>query len=73
MIEQAAAIEFARTRATENGWAFEEPLHVVCRRGWLGKVKYFEIETNAGKLGTKANFTIDAVTGEVLSEGYISR
>lgn len=73
MIEREAAIEIARARATENGWAFAGPVQVVHRRSWFGQSVRFEIETNAGMLGTKARFTIDAQTGEVLDEGYLSR
>lgn len=73
MIDQAAAIEIARQRAALNGWGFGEPLLVVHRRGWFGQHDRFEIETNAGKLGTKARFTVDAETSEILSEGYIPR
>jgi hypothetical protein len=73
MIEQSNAIEIARTRAMERGWAFAEPVDVVHRRGWFGQPDRFEIETNAGKRGTKARFVIDAATGEILSEGYIPR
>jgi hypothetical protein len=73
MIEQNQAIEIARDRASEKGWAFAEPLAVVIRRGWLGGVSRFEIETNADKRGTKARFVIDANTGEIVSEGYLSR
>jgi hypothetical protein len=73
MIEQSDAIEIARARALERGWAFAEPVDVVHRRGWLGQSDRFEIETNAGKRGTKARFVIDAATGTVVSEGYIPR
>jgi hypothetical protein len=74
MIDQNAAIDIARQRATKNGWAFAEPLEIVARRRWLsGTIFRFEIRTNAGKRGTKARFTIDATTGEILHEGYISR
>jgi uncharacterized membrane protein YkoI len=73
MIERDQAIEIARKRASEKGWAFAEPLEVVIRRGWLGGVVRFEIETNAGKRGTKARFVLDAKTGEIISEGYLSR
>jgi hypothetical protein len=73
MIDQAAAVEIARARATENGWAFGSRLQVLHRRGWFGQHDRFEIETNAGMLGTKARFVIDAETGEVLDEGYIPR
>lgn len=52
---------------------FFEPLNVVICRGWLGAVSRFEIETNAGNRGTKAHFVIDAKTGEIVSEGYVSR
>ena len=73
MIDRSAAIEIARARAAQNGWAFGEPLAVVHRRGWFGQHDRFEIETNAGMLGTKAHFTVDAETGDVLSEGYVPR
>ena len=73
MIDRAAAIEIARKRAAEKGWAFAEPVAVVARRGWRGGPTRFEIETNAGHLGTKARFVIDATTGAILSEGFLPR
>ena len=73
MIEEDHAIQIARDRASAKGWAFAEPLSVVMRWGWLGGVSRFEIETNAGKRGTKARFVIDAKTGAIVSEGYLSR
>ena len=73
MIDQTSAIEIARARAAQNGWAFGGQLEVLHRRGWFGRHDRFEIETNAGVLGTKARFVVDAETGAVLSEGYIPR
>lgn len=73
MIGQQQAIEIARKRAEEKGWGFATPLDIIVGRGWRGDITVFEIETNAGKRGTKARFTIDAKTGEILSEGYIPR
>ena len=73
MIGQEAAVQIARERARQHGWAFAEPVEVVHRRGWFGRSDRFVIETNAGKLGTKARFVIDAVTGAIVSEGYILR
>jgi uncharacterized membrane protein YkoI len=74
MIDRATAIEIARKRAAENGWGFGEPLEVLERKSWFSRaVVRFEIETNAGKRGTKAHFVIDAKTGAILSEGYIPR
>jgi uncharacterized membrane protein YkoI len=73
MIEQNQAIEIARKRAAEKGWAFAEPLQVTTRRRWFGGTSRYEIETTAGKRGTKARFSIDANTGEIISEGYVSR
>jgi len=73
MTEEDNAIQVARNRASAMGWAFAEPLSVIIRRGWLGGVTRFEIETNAGKLGTKARFVIDAKTGAIISEGYLPR
>lgn len=73
MIERDQAIEIARRRAEDKGWAFVEPLDVIIRRGWSGTVNRIEIETNAGNLGTKARFVIDAKTGAIVSEGYVPR
>jgi hypothetical protein len=73
MIPKEAAVAIARKRAAENGWAFGEPVGIVHRRAWMGGNDRYEIETNAGKLGTKARFVIDGETGTVLSEGYIPR
>ena len=73
MISKDDAIEIARQRAKDNGWAFAEPLGVVERRGWRGNLLRFEIETNAGVRGTKARFTVDAKSGDIASEGYIPR
>ena len=73
MITGPEAVEIARARALENGWGFAEPFQVIERRAWSGAVTRFEIETNAGRLGTKARFVIDAKTGAVISAGYIPR
>ena len=73
MIKRDEAIEIARKRAEHNGWAFVEPLGVLHRRGWTGGAGRFEIETNAGKLGSKARFVIDAANGDVIEEGYVPR
>jgi hypothetical protein len=73
MITGSEAVQIARARAIENGWGFTEPIQTVERRAWSGAINRYEIETNAGRLGTKARFVIDANTGTILSEGYISR
>jgi hypothetical protein len=73
MIDHDAAVEIARARAREKGWAFGEPVGVQVRRGWFGQSDRIEIETNAGKRGTKARFVIDAKSGAILEEGYIPR
>ena len=73
MIDHVAAIEIARKRAFDKGWAFSEPVEVVERSGWFGGIDRFEIETNLGKRGTKTHFVIDAKTGKIISEGYIPR
>lgn len=73
MIDETAAVEIARARARENGWAFSDPVQIWLRRGWFGQHDRFEVETNAGHRGTKARFTIDAQTGEIMSQGYIPR
>jgi hypothetical protein len=73
MIEPVIAIDIARQRAKENGWGFAEPLEMTDRRDRFGGVARFEIMTNAGNLGTKARFSIDATNGGIISEGYISR
>lgn len=74
MITESQAIEIARARAERNGWGFAEPIAVVAREAWFSKrILRYEIETNAGMLGTKARFVIDGETGAILSEGYIPR
>jgi hypothetical protein len=73
MLDADAAIEIARARAAQNGWAFGKPVRAMLRRGWFGQRDRFDIETNAGMLGTKAHFVVCAVTGEILSEGYVPR
>jgi len=74
MIDRETAIEIARARAEENGWAFAEPLDILERRPWFGRRGgRFEIMTNAGKRGTKARFIIAAESGKILHEGYIPR
>jgi uncharacterized membrane protein YkoI len=73
MITKEEAIEIASKRAEEKGWAFSDSLGVTVRHGWRGEILRFEIETDPGMRGTKTRFTIDAKTGEILSEGYIPR
>jgi uncharacterized membrane protein YkoI len=73
MITGSEAVEIARARALEKGWGFAEPIQTLERRAWSGAINRYEIETNAGGLGTKARFVIDAKTGAILSEGYVPR
>ena len=73
MIDQEQAIEIARKIAQAEDWAFAEPIYVVVRKKWTGAIDRYEIETAHGLKGSKANFTIDAKTGEIQSKGYISR
>lgn len=73
MIAPEVAVAAARVRAERNGWPWSETISCELRRGWFGSRDRYEIETNAGRRGTKARFTIDAETGVVLEEGYISR
>jgi hypothetical protein len=73
VIDEQAAIEIARLRAAEKGWAFADPIGVRHRRGWFGQGDRYEIETNGNNRGSKARFVIDATTGAVISEGYIPR
>lgn len=73
MIESVEAIAVARARAEARKWSWREPVSCELRRGWFGSNGRYEIWTNAGMLGTKARFTIDAETGAILEEGYIPR
>lgn len=73
MIDSSEAMRIARERAAANGWPFGEPVEVRLRRGWFGGDDRYDVETNAGRRGTKARFTISASSGKILSEGYISR
>jgi len=73
MINAEAAKSIAQARASEKGWAFVEPAEVIARRGWLGGVVRFEIRTNVLNRGGNARFTVDAETGKILQEGFVSR
>lgn len=73
MIDRETAVAIARSRAADKGWGFAEPALVVHRRDWFGKGGRYEISTDPAKRGAKARFVIDALTGEILSEGYIAR
>ena len=73
MIDRYFAIATARKHALKNGWAFSEPVKVVYRRGLFGRGGRFEIETRAESCGTRARFVVDERTGEMISEGYITR
>jgi hypothetical protein len=44
MLDEHAAIDLARARATEKGWAFAEPIAIRLRRGWFGQSDRYEIE-----------------------------
>jgi hypothetical protein len=73
VITETNAVDIARARAAEKGWGFADPVQVVVRRRWSGPIFRYEIETNAGKLGAKARFVVDAETGAIVSEGYVPR
>jgi hypothetical protein len=74
MINESQAIAIAQARAEANGWGWAEPIAVVAREAWFSKrILRYEIETNAGMLGTKARFVVDAETGAISSEGYLPR
>lgn len=73
MVDSQAALQIARARAAENGWAFGEPFSVRLRRGWFKQKDRYEIETNADRLGAKAWFVIDADSGRIVSEGFVPR
>jgi len=74
MISKEQAIEIAKKRAAEKGWAFGEPFEIIERQAWFSRdIIRFEIETNPTMRGTKTRFSIDAKTGEILSEGFIPR
>lgn len=73
MIGPDQAVAVARARAEANRWFFSEPVRCELRRGWFGSESRYEIETNAGRRGTKARFVIEVATGKVLEEGYMPR
>lgn len=73
-IDQTTALNIARRRAEDRGWAFAEPIAVSAHRGCFGRtIVSYSIRSNAGRFGTTARFVIDATTGVILTEGYISR
>lgn len=73
MITPEQAIEIARARAKAQGWGLVEPLALLPRRSWSGKVLSYTIDTNPAMRGTKTRFEIDANTGAILSEGFLKR
>jgi hypothetical protein len=73
MITPEAAEAIARARAAALGWGIVEPLSVQARRGWTGKIRIYSIDSNPATRGTKVRFTIDAQTGDIVSEGYLPR
>lgn len=73
MIASEEAVAIARARASTQGWGFGDPIRCTLRRGWFGSRDRYEIETNAGRLGTKARFTVDAETGLIVDQGYMPR
>jgi hypothetical protein len=73
MISREDAVAIARARATEKGWGLAEPIAVRDRRSWLGRIRSYDIESNPAMRGSRTRFTIDAMTGAVLSEGHIAR
>lgn len=73
MIAEGEAVAIARAQAETNGWSFAEPVRCTFRRGWFGGRDRFEIETNAGRRGTKARFTVDVESGAIVDQGYLPR
>lgn len=73
MITRDQAIDIARARASANGWGIVEPVDVRQRQHWSGEVRSYEVRSNPAMHGTKVRITIDAVTGEVVDEGYLPR
>jgi hypothetical protein len=73
MITPEAAEAIARAWAAAQGWGIVEPLSVQTRRGWTGKIRSYNVDSNPALRGTRVRFTIDAETGEILSEGFLPR
>lgn len=45
MIDKEQAVELAKKRSEEKGWAFSEPIDIAERRGWNGEVFRYDLET----------------------------
>ncbi len=73
MITPDDALKIARDRATERGWGLAEPVSIQARRAWSGRIKSYNVHSDPRLRGTKTRFSIDAETGAILSEGYLSR
>ena len=73
MISPEQAADIAKARANEKGWGLLEPLSIDARKGWNLKLKSYSVTSDPTKRGTACHFTIDAETGSILDEGYISR
>ena len=74
MIEQerAQTVDIACKRASEKGWAVNEPLDITVRRGRLGGITRFVIETNAGKKELKC-VLLSMLTTDKLSRMVVFR
>lgn len=73
MTEQEA-IARAKAFAVERGWAWVEPARAVRLKAHAGLPERWEVHSHArGGLGAMARVVIDAASGAVLDQGYISR
>lgn len=74
LISRDEALHIALARAQERGWSLGEGVVVSeIREGWPRRLRKYEVATDPALRGTRARFTIDAETGEIIEEGFMRR
>lgn len=68
------ALRVARAVAEENGWPWQGPVNVSCRRSFLflGKARW-RVWTNAESLGMNVRVEIDDATRQVRQKAFLHR
>lgn len=73
MITEEDAIRIAKKLAEDQQWGWLEPTHTIFRKAWFRNTGKWEVYSNYLNRGTKVRVVVDAVTGNVIDKGYLSR
>jgi hypothetical protein len=73
-VTEQEAIALAKAFAEERGWVWVEPARAVRLPAKASVPERWEVWSHArGGLGAMARVVIDAATGAVIDQGYVSR